>query len=170
MYTVYRLFCYKPFSFIQLRFCIFSVILCQFKLFLIPLVSFHLNIAIWKLPEIGVPPNHPLDMGFPIRTIHFRDPPFMETTISRYDRVFFFLYHILLTYSLHCGFTYTWLTCSFTLSGHPSSSVFVFFNHPLNGNIIGMVYDGLLFTFETTALQHIYVARNGHIRNYTHMI
>ena len=49
----------------------------------------------------------------------------METTISRYDRVFFFLHHILLTslITLHCGFTYTWVTCSSTLSGHPSSSL-----------------------------------------------
>ena len=31
--------------------------------------------------------------------------------------------HILLTYTLlHCVFTYTWVTCSSTLSGHPSSS------------------------------------------------
>ena len=43
----------------------------------------------------------------------------METIISRYDRVFFFLHHIFLTYSLHCGFTYTWVTCSSTLSGPP---------------------------------------------------
>ena len=32
-------------------------------------------VIIWKFPEIGVPLNHPLDMGFPIKTIHFRDPP-----------------------------------------------------------------------------------------------
>ena len=51
----------------------------------------------------------------------------METTISRYDRVFFLLHHILLTHSLHCGFTYTWVSCSSTLSGHPSSSfIFLF--------------------------------------------
>ena len=46
----------------------------------------------------------------------------METTISRYDCVFFFLHHILLTYSLRCGFTYAWAACSSTLSGHPSSN------------------------------------------------
>ena len=44
-----------------------------------PLMSFHLNIAIWKFPEIGV---------------------------SRYHCIFF-LHHILLTYSLHSGFTCT---------------------------------------------------------------
>ena len=46
----------------------------------------------------------------------------MEATISRYDCVFFLLHHILLTYSLRCGFTYTWVTRSSMLSGHPSSS------------------------------------------------
>ena len=48
----------------------------------------------------------------------------METTISCYDTVFFFLHHIFLTYSLRCGFTYTWVTCCSTLSGNPSSSFF----------------------------------------------
>ena len=37
--------------------------------------------------------------------------------------LFFFLRHILLTYSLRCVFTYTWVTCSSMLSVHPSSSM-----------------------------------------------
>ena len=67
-------------------------------------------------------PKLSIEIGNLLKTIRSRDPPFMETTISSYDRVFFFLHHILLTYSLHCGFTFTWVTCSSTLSGHPSSS------------------------------------------------
>ena len=61
------------FSFVYLL----SVILYQFKLFEMPLVSFHLNIAIWKFPEIGVPQNL-LNWDFPLKTIHFRDPPFIS--------------------------------------------------------------------------------------------
>ena len=34
----------------------------------------------WRFPEIGVPPNHPVQWGFPSRTNHSGNPPFMETT------------------------------------------------------------------------------------------
>ena len=69
-------------------------------------------------------PQSSIEIGFFLQT---RDPPFMETTISRYDCLFFFLRHILLTSSLRCGFTYAWVTCSSKLSGHPSSSIFTIF-------------------------------------------
>ena len=55
----------------------------------------------------------------------------METTTSRYDGVFFFLHYILLSHSLHGGLTYTWVTCSSTLSGHPSSSKNILVARPM---------------------------------------
>ena len=44
----------------------------------------------WWLPEIGVPPNHPLYSDFPLKTIHFWIPLFMETPI--YVQIYIHIY------------------------------------------------------------------------------
>ena len=37
--------------------------------------------AIWRFPQIGAPPNHPLSWDFPLKTYHLGIPPCMETAI-----------------------------------------------------------------------------------------
>ena len=53
----------------------------KFLLFLIKPVDEHLRESyfwIWRLSEIGVPPNHPFEWAFSLSTIHLGVLPFME--------------------------------------------------------------------------------------------
>ena len=60
-------------------------------------------------------PKSSIEMGFSI--INQGSP------MHGKHHILLWLRFLLLTYSLRCGFTYTWVTCSSSLSGHPSSSL-----------------------------------------------
>ena len=129
--AVYRLSCYNPASFIQLRFCCFFLIF--FLSFCISLNCFKCLLSAFILTWLYVEvswnrgtPKSSIEMGFPMITKsifgipHLWKPPYpaMIAFSSSYTTYFWHTHYD----SLHCGFLYTWVTCSSTLSGNPSSS------------------------------------------------